>query len=284
MKTSHPTLNSIVSPHAARLLALGCVMVFGTARAAEYPCLIEPHVVADLSTAVEGVLAAVNVKKGDIVGKGDVVAVLESGVEEATVEHAQARANMTSPIKAREVTLERNEEKYKRAVKLSSQKFASADELNELKSAVDLARLDLETERENQLLAKIELKREAALLDRRQIRSPISGVVVERHLNPGEFAQAQPIVRIAQLDPLNVEAVLPGALYGSVREGMDADVSIPAPLGLTLHAKVTIVEKVIEAASGTFGVRIELPNPDYSIPAGLECTVSFVGAGTPAEK
>ena len=34
---------------------------------------------------------------------------------------------------------------------------------------------------------------------------------------------------------------------------------------------------MIDPASNTFGVRLELPNPDYRLPSGLKCTVRFVG-------
>ena len=236
-----------------------------------FPCLVEPHTVVDVSTAVEGVLDTVEVRKGDLVDEGDVVARLDSEVEQATVAQARARAAM------REVSLARNREKYERAVKLSSQKFVSPDELDELESAVDLARLELEAERENRKLAEIEVTRAEAMLEQRVIRSPVTGVVVDRFLNPGEFAQAQPIVRLAQLDPLNVEGVLPGHLHGGVHPGMSVDVVLPEPFAGTLTAPVTIVEKVIDAASGTFGVRIEVANPDYRIPAGLECSLRFNG-------
>ena len=264
---------------AARLTLVGLTLVLTAATAAAappgFPCLIEPHVVVDLSTAVEGVIDTVRVRKGDRVEQGAVVAELQSDIEQALVAQARARAAMTSALEAREVTLARSREKRERAVKLSSQKFVSPDELDELESAEELARLELEAERENQALAQIELERAEAQLAEHLIKSPIEGVVVQRYLNAGEFAQAQPIVRIAQLDPLNVEAILPSELYGSVQEGTQAAVTITAPLSRTLSAPVTIVEKVIDAASGTFGVRVELPNPEYAIPAGLECTLTF---------
>ncbi len=41
------------------------------------------------------------------------------------------------------------------------------------------------------------------------------------------------------------------------------------------EAEVGVVDKVVDAASGTFGVRLELPNPDTSLPAGLKCRVRF---------
>jgi multidrug efflux pump subunit AcrA (membrane-fusion protein) len=41
-------------------------------------------------------------------------------------------------------------------------------------------------------------------------------------------------------------------------------------VGGVYKAKATIVDKVVDAASGTFGVRLELPNPDYKLPPGLK--------------
>jgi hypothetical protein len=41
------------------------------------------------------------------------------------------------------------------------------------------------------------------------------------------------------------------------------------------EATVTVVDRVIDAASGTFVVRLELPNPDYTQPAGTRCRASF---------
>jgi len=47
-----------------------------------------------------------------------------------------------------------------------------------------------------------------------------------------------------------------------------------APVGGTYSATVVIVDPVIDAASGTFAVRIKLPNKDHRLPAGLKCLVS----------
>jgi multidrug efflux pump subunit AcrA (membrane-fusion protein) len=41
------------------------------------------------------------------------------------------------------------------------------------------------------------------------------------------------------------------------------------------NAKVVVVDKVIDAASGTLGIRLQLPNPDNKIPAGIKCSVQF---------
>lgn len=48
-------------------------------------------------------------------------------------------------------------------------------------------------------------------------------------------------------------------------------------------ATVTVVDRVIDAAIGTFGVRLSLPNPDYRLPAGLRCQVRFLPGRAPAQ-
>jgi len=57
--------------------------------------------------------------------------------------------------------------------------------------------------------------------------------------------------------------------------GMEAKVNIEAPLNETYRAKVTIVDRVVDAASGTFGVRLEIPNSKHKLPPGLKCKVIF---------
>jgi multidrug efflux pump subunit AcrA (membrane-fusion protein) len=51
------------------------------------------------------------------------------------------------------------------------------------------------------------------------------------------------------------------------------------PVGGELEAKVMVVDSLIDAASGTFGVRLELPNPGRRIPAGLRCRIEFPKIG-----
>jgi multidrug efflux pump subunit AcrA (membrane-fusion protein) len=97
-------------------------------------------------------------------------------------------------------------------------------------------------------------------------------------LSPGEFGAItfkDPIMRLAEIDPLYVEVVLPVSQYGQVKPGQKATVMPEAPVGGRYNTTVTLVDKVIDAASGTFGVRLELPNRKLQIPAGVRCRVDF---------
>ena len=82
-------------------------------------------------------------------------------------------------------------------------------------------------------------------------------------------------MELAQIDPLNVELVLPVRYFGSIKPGMVADVMPQEPVGGMYQAKVVSLDKVIDAASGTFGVRLEFPNPGNKVPAGLRCDAQF---------
>src|SRR5690606_2338082 len=92
-----------------------------------------------------------------------------------------------------------------------------------------------------------------------------------------------PIMTIVQIDPLFVETYVPVALWGKITVGSQGSVVLDQPDKQSRKAWVTVVDKMFDAASGTFGVRLELPNPDDLIPAGQRCQVEFdVPAKPPA--
>ena len=122
-----------------------------------------------------------------------------------------------------------------------------------------------------------ELNKDTENLKLRSILSPLDGVVVERRLVPGDLLRMDKsvVLKLAQLNPLNVEVVAPAELFGSVRLGMIGWVSLAPFFTGTFPAKVVVVDKLIVAASGTFGVRLQLPNPSNKFPAGIKCSVDF---------
>ena len=109
----------------------------------------------------------------------------------------------------------------------------------------------------------------------RTITSTVDGVVVERMGAPGEYVGEEPFLVVAQINPLNIELVVPIAYYGRIKQGTKAQVTLEQPVGGTYTAQVVIVDQVLDAASGTFGVRLEMANPNLKLPAGLKCQVVF---------
>jgi membrane fusion protein, multidrug efflux system len=210
--------------------------------------LIEPSEVVKVSSQVSSLLAEIIVERGDRVRKGQVIARLNSKIERAVVDLALARMEFSK----RKVL--RNEELYRK-------KLIPIHDKDEMETELRISELQLREARE-----KLEI---------RTIRSPINGVVVERFLSPGEYVGEEAFMEIARINPLYVEVVVPVEIFGKIKKGMRAEVRPEFPAARTYSARVIIVDKVIDAASGTFGVRLELPNPKYLLPAGLKCKVVF---------
>jgi len=211
-------------------------------------CLVEPSLIVNVGSPVEGTIAQVLVDRGANVAAGQVVARLNASVEAATLQLRQAQEEYGQR------KVRRNEELFKK----------------DLISASDKDELETQTR-----LASLERKQQQAVLALRTITSPVNGVVVERFLSPGDHIAQEKILKLAQIDPLNVEVVVPVELFGSIKTGMSGQVRLAALGGATYNAKVTVVDRVIDAASGTFGVRLQLRNPNNKISAGLRCSVKF---------
>jgi RND family efflux transporter MFP subunit len=249
------------------------------AAAAEFDCMIEARQTIEIRSSVEAVIESVKVERGSVVSKGQVLVTLQAGPERAALALAEERAQNVGDIKLAEAKLDIAGKKLKRAEELYGQKFVSANALDEARADFRLASEELLRARENQRLAALEALRAKEVLDMRTIRSPVTGVVVEVMRRPGEFGAItfkDPIMKLAEIDPLYVQAILPASMYGKLSRGQRAVVTPEAAVGGRYPTSITVVDPVIDAASGTIGVRMELRNRKGRIPAGARCKVEFL--------
>ena len=249
--------------------------------AVEYDGLIEPSRVVDLSAPVDGILETVSVERGDMVRSGQILATLEARVEKATLALAKARTELVGPLKRQRAQLKYHLIKLAHDGDLYRQGILSVDEFEVSKTEKLVAEAAVLEAEENLRLAGLAQKRAEAVLELRSIRSPINGVVIERHLSTGELVTRQyqsKILAVAQVDPLRVEVMLPGALFGQIAVGIKALVKTKDLAEGHAEARVTIVDRVIDAGSNTFRVSLELSNSENRLPAGLRCRVKFLPA------
>jgi RND family efflux transporter MFP subunit len=242
----------------------------------ELDCLIEPHTQVALSSPVEGILETTTVERGDYVEKDQILGYLRADMERLNVALARTRLEMEDDIKAKEATWDFGKLKQARHDKLFKKNIISSQERDEVKTEARLAELELQKAKNDKRLQALELEQAIENLKLRTLRSPIRGVVVERLVSPGESVKDKSVFQLAQIDPLNVEVIAPVALFGTIKSGMRAEVMPEEPVGGVHLADVKIIDHVIDAASGTFGIRLELPNPNYQLPAGLSCQVRFL--------
>ena len=259
-------------------LALALASV-GTGYAGEFDCIIEPSKTVDVRAASEGLIEKIWVDRGDMVKKDQVLVTLDSGVERAATESARYRATMQGKIRTGESRVEFSTTKYKRREQLASQSFISLSDRDEALTEKRLADSELLEAKDERRLAEIEYRRLAEQLRLRTIKSPVDGVVVDRLLNAGELADnrdlRKPILRLADIGTLHVEVLMPIDAFGKLTPGQMVEVLPEIPVGGRYTATVAVIDRVLDAASGTFGVRLALANPGLKLPAGIKCRASF---------
>ncbi len=240
-------------------------------------CLVEPDRVADVGSQSIGVLERVYVERGDEVTAGQLVARLSASVEKASVSVAEARSQTDAELRQAVAANELAQRKLARAKDLLKREFVSDQAVDQADAEARVAEQRVAQARDSLKVSQKEFQLSSVQLGQRDVRSPFSGIVVERFRTEGERIEREPLVRVAKIDPLRVEAIVPASQFGSITAGQMALIKTDLPSFNAMSAKVVLVDRVIDPASNSFRVRLTLPNPDHKIPSGLRCKVDFAG-------
>jgi membrane fusion protein, heavy metal efflux system len=276
-------MNNLLNAWTKMLRAwLGLVLglsAFAAHAADLHGCLVEPSQTAEVGSPVVGVIERVTFERGDAVNRGKPLVFLKADVEQAATGLASARAKAEAEVRSAQSNHDFAQRKLQRSVDLQQQNFISQQALDQARTEGELAEQKLVQARENQRVLLQELALARAQLAQRTIVSPIEGVVLERYVTTGQRVEQQTIAKIATLDPLRVEVIVPAAHFNKIRVGTNAIIKPDLPEVGDQQAKVTLVDRVIDTASNSFRVRLELPNPGNALPAGVRCKADF---GLPA--
>lgn len=239
-------------------------------------CVINPNQVVDLASPVPGVIDTLHVVRSQRVTAGQVVAQLDAGVERASVDLALYRSGIQSEIGVGKINLNYDKRRLSRLDALYKKQVISVEITEEAEREAKLSRLNLEQAQELAVVRKLELQRAREQLGQKSIMAPFDGFVLDTFKYKGEYVEDQAILRLAQFDPLVIEAIVAMENFGKIKPGMLAEILPEFDSDETLTGEVTIVDRMGDTASNTFGVRMVLPNPDNRIPAGLKCVAKFL--------
>ena len=274
---------AVVAPDAAAAdLAMTAPIAPAPAEASRSSdCLIEPSRVVHVNSGVEGVIEAIFVDRGDSVGKGQVVARLKADVDRASAAAAQARAGNIPAVRAADARAA-----YLNSVSERSEGIRAhlaRDKVEEARANAVAAVEERRAAAQDQRVAKLEHIRSQRILTEKTVYSPIAGIVTERAMSAGEYRgpSTSHILTIAQINPLNVEVFAPITQLGSVNVGDMIAIFPEDPVSGKYMAQVKVIDRVFDAASGTFGMRLELPNPGNKLPAGLRCRLEISTKSAP---
>ncbi len=249
---------------------------------------------ARVGSFTEGVVVACCESVGTDVEKGQVIARLHSHeVHDAEASYWQARAE----LKRRQTELQFAEESYQRASRLHELKAGSLQQVQEAQTKFRSAEMFLEiaragVERSEKHLLYLGLTPErlpgAAGEDHRadeevpliEVRSPVSGTIIERMVSPGAVvAPSDSLYVISDLRSLWVIAQVPEQHLSSLRNGLAVEVSVRAYPGKTFPARITYIGDALDPETRTVEVRCELNNPGRRLKREMFATLTISAGG-----
>jgi RND family efflux transporter MFP subunit len=256
-------------------LALLLTSVSALADKVELDCLVRPEKYIELSSPVDTTLKQLLVKIGDKITIGQPLVQLENSVEVAKLELAKQQAESWSEVENRRVQLQYAKRNLKRVQDLYSKNSVSLFDKDKADTEVELAKIELIKAKENRKLAQLNLQKAEVELALRTLKSPIDGIVVDSYAHAGESVVDRTIMKLAQIDPLRVEVIAPAEYFGLINSGMSVDIFPEKPINKSFKARVSVVDQLIDPASGSFTVRMVLPNSGDGLVPGVNCRASF---------
>lgn len=198
-----------------------------------------------LATRTAGVIAELNVEKGDWVEAGDLVLMLEGSEKEAAV--ATARA-----------LLRQRENEAENASQLVSRGIAPKTQQDEAESALAEARSQLEAAQ--------------AEVDRLRVSAPFAGVIDAVSVEEASWATAgETVATLLSLDPIVARGEVSERERNLVKVGGEATVVLIN--GMELEGEIRFISREATAETRTYPVEVAIPNPERTIPAGMTAEI-----------
>jgi RND family efflux transporter MFP subunit len=229
---------------------------------------------------VPGVLKEMRVKVGDVVKRGEVVAVLQAqewlgraNANEAAVKAAAAQLNETK------AQLENAEQKLATTRELYRRDLIARRDVEEMETLADTARAEKERAQAELAQREAALAQTRYLLSLTKITAPAGGIVTRRVAEPGASVPASAVLMsIADPAMMRVAITVGQSEARLMRAGMSAEVRVSALPERIYRGTVSNVKMVMDGDGAT--AQIDVANADGLLKPGLEASVSVALGGT----
>ena len=211
---------------------------------------LEAEADAEVVAKVGGEVRRLFVEEGDHVRAGQILAQLDD--RQLRLQAAQTRAARGKA-----------ERDFKRQVELHNKGLVSAGAFEGLK-------FDLDNQVAADDLAQLNLSYS-------EIRAPFAGIVSVRHVKLGqEIAIGTSMFRVTDPTPLKASVFVPERELARLKPGQLASISVDALAGRNFPAIVKLVSPVVDAATATFKVTLEVNDPKGDLKPGMFARVGIV--------
>ena len=198
------------------------------------------------------------------------MAQMDDRVQSFVVLVAKQQAESNAAMERAKAALDEAELVYNQTNEMVERHAASNFEEQRAKVVLEQARADYELAMESKDQMKTQYELEMEKLSEHRIEAPFDGQVIRIHSETGAtLKDDQPVVSIAQLDPLKVNMYLPVSVFGKLQKDRMYTIVADQPINGPLEAQLTYVDPIIDSASQTFRCVFEISNPEYKLPAGF---------------
>lgn len=236
----------------------------------------EPNRKVDLAANEPGVVDALNVKEGDTVHAGQLIASLDVEVLQSQMDVFQFRAKATGGIESASAELKLRQQRLAAIEELDARGHANNAELQRALADVQIAKAALQNVMDEQKVMNLEAERIARQIRRRQVYSPIDGVVIKIHRQLGESVPLnQPdVISVAQLDPLRIHFPVSATDATKLTNGQPVRIRFPE-LNALRTGSIELVSPVMDAKSSTVNVTVLVENKREPLIAGTRCILDI---------
>ena len=221
-----------------------------------------PSVEKELGFSVPGLINKVDVKNGDIIKKGQVLATLDTEVEEAALAKEQYLLASNVQLEAAKAQRDLAKVNFAREEKLFNDKAGSQLQYDQAKLELTVADLKIKLAEEETESKRLEIVRLRKQIDRMRIVSEFDGEVRKVEAASGEVADPQkPSIMVVSNNPLWVATKVPTATANTMKAGQALQVRYDGEKDWR-EAKVIFFDPVADATVGQQLIHLELPNPE----------------------
>lgn len=235
---------------------------------------IEPFRKIELSSDETGAIAKMMVEEGDLVTQNDVIAQLDSRVQEIQLEIASKVADSTSQQRAAGNTLRKRHAISQRLEQLQQQGHASESEIIRADLEKAIAEANYFNSVEENAVREIEKRRAEIQLEKRTIRAPFGGFIAKIARREGEFLSPlhPEVCTLIQVDKLLASFNVDSQSAANFHAGQQHEIRLSD--GTTIQATVHSVGVEINPQSGTVEIKFVINNQDFKIRSGDSCSLN----------
>lgn len=232
----------------------------------------QPFRVIEVATVETGIIEKIDVREGQLLQKGDVLAKLDTGLHESQRILAEAGMQAHGEIEAAKAEFDLRNRRCESLERLLMSKHARSEEVERARTDLAIGKANLLAAEERRHIKELEYQRITRQIEQRTIRAPQPGWVTKVHKDQGEYlGPNDPVVcTIVQLDPLLVSFHLSRQRAKNFKTDSSVNIRF-IESNKEVIGTVRFIAPLIEAESGTIPLHVVVPNADGLLQAGERC-------------